>query len=93
MGHDHHAGQEQRPFAQQGQQADPTNAAQIRPTQWLPGNHDVAATLFLPASLPAGRYTLGVALIDPLTEKPAIRLASDIPHKNRLHHVSHITVK
>jgi hypothetical protein len=63
------------------------------PTGWLPGDHSVAATLRLPADLTPGSYTLGVALVGSDTKKPAIHLAIDAPHTDRLYRVSTVQVK
>jgi len=65
----------------------------VDPTQWLPGDVSVAGSLRVPAKLPAARYTLGLALVDPATENPAIRLASDAPHTDRLYRLTEVTVK
>ncbi len=67
--------------------------ADIDPTDWLPGDQSVPATLRLPGSIPAGQYTLGVALVDQVGEKPAIRLAIKAPQTDRLYHVSSVEVK
>jgi hypothetical protein len=67
--------------------------ADIDPTSWLPGDLSVAATLRLPASLEAGQYTLGLALVDPASEKPAIRLAIDAPQTDRLYRLTSVQVK
>jgi len=44
-------------------------------TTWLPGLHDVRLDLTLPAEIQPGRYRLAVALLDPFTREPAVRLA------------------
>lgn len=67
--------------------------ADVDVTSWLPGDHSVATTLRLPATLQAGQYTLGLALVDPSSEKPAIRLAIDAPHTDRLYRLSAVRVK
>ena len=67
--------------------------ADIDPTSWLPGDLSASATLRLPESIPAGQYTLGVALVDQVGEKPAIRLAIRAPQTDRLYHVSSVEVK
>jgi len=67
--------------------------ADIDVTSWLPGDWSVGATLRLPASLAAGQYALGLALVDPDSEKPAIRLAIDAPHADRLYQVGAVRVK
>ena len=65
----------------------------VDPSAWLPGDYDVSGGIQIPKTLPAGTYTLAVALVDRDTRKPAIRLAIDAPHHDRLHHVSRVTVK
>jgi hypothetical protein len=60
---------------------------------WLPGDVRVKGSLRLPKTLPAGHYTLGLALVDPATEKPAIRIASDIPQTDRLYRMTPIAVR
>jgi hypothetical protein len=62
-------------------------------TNWLPGDWTVEATLQLPDELEAGRFTLGLALVDPASEKPAIQLAIDVPHTKRLYRVTSFQVK
>jgi hypothetical protein len=67
--------------------------AEIDPTAWLPGDQAIAVTLRLPGGLQAGQYTLGLALVDPTSKKPAIRLAIDAPQTDRLYRVSAVRVK
>lgn len=43
--------------------------------KWLPGDAVVDQTIYLPHTLKAGTYQLRVALLDPRTNVPAIRLA------------------
>ncbi len=43
--------------------------------QWLPGDALFESSLYVPESLEPGGYRLGVALLDPRTGLPAIRLA------------------
>jgi hypothetical protein len=43
--------------------------------KWLPGDAVFDGTLFLPSNLPAGKYDVRVAMIDPQTNAPAIRFA------------------
>jgi hypothetical protein len=43
--------------------------------QWLPGDAVVDDSLYIPGDLAAGTYRFRVALLDPRTGKPAIRLA------------------
>jgi len=65
----------------------------VDPTTWPPGDHDVTGHIELPPSLRDGTYSLGIALIDPHTQKPAIRLAIDAPRDGRMHQVSRVTVE
>lgn len=67
--------------------------SEIDVTSWLPGDRSVAGALRLPATLPSGQYTLGLALVDPASEKPAIRLAIDAPHTDRRYRVGAVRVQ
>lgn len=42
---------------------------------WLPGDSVVDQPLYIPSDLPSGSYHVRIALVDPDTGKPAIRLA------------------
>jgi hypothetical protein len=44
-------------------------------TKWLPGDAVVDESLYIPGDLAAGTYHVRVALLDPRTGNPAIRLA------------------
>jgi hypothetical protein len=44
-------------------------------TEWLPGDAVVEHPIAVPRELAPGRYPLRVALLDPVTRRPAIRLA------------------
>jgi hypothetical protein len=43
--------------------------------RWLPGPREVRAVIDVPASLRPGRYQLSVAVVEPATKAPAVRLA------------------
>jgi hypothetical protein len=43
--------------------------------KWLPGDAVFDGTLYIPESLKPGSYRLRVALLDPRTGQPAIKLA------------------
>lgn len=45
--------------------------------KWLPGDAVFDGTLYVPATLPAGKYDFRVAMIDPFTQQPAIRLGNE----------------
>jgi len=62
------------------------------PGRWLPGDHAVAERLEIPRALPAGTYTLGLALVDAATGRPAIRLACDAPEAGRIHALGSLRV-
>ena len=49
------------------------------PCEWLPGEHEVAATISIPDNLPPGEYTLATAIIDPTGHKRPLNLAMDAP--------------
>jgi len=42
---------------------------------WLPGDAIYDGALFLPEAMPAGDYELGIALVDPQTREPKVKLA------------------
>jgi hypothetical protein len=67
--------------------------ADVDVSTWLPGDHDAVGGLEIPASLPAGEYRLGLALVDPETKEPAIRLAVEVPAPDRLHEISRVSVR
>ena len=50
-----------------------TTGADIR--GWLPGDNLYDGVVFVPPDMPHGEYALDLALLDPFTGKPAIRLA------------------
>jgi Domain of unknown function (DUF4832) len=43
--------------------------------KWLPGDAVFDSSIYVPATLPPGDYRIRVALLDPVTNQPAIRLA------------------
>jgi hypothetical protein len=43
--------------------------------KWLPGDAVFDGTVYVPSTLPEGAYDFRVAMLDPLTGEPAIRLA------------------
>jgi Domain of unknown function (DUF4832)/Beta-galactosidase len=44
-------------------------------TNWLPGDNLFDSSVAIPPHLPAGEYELGIALLDPQTRQPKVRLA------------------
>lgn len=49
----------------------------IELTHWGPGDWVYEGPVLLPENLPAGRYNLRIAIVDPATGKPAIQLANE----------------
>jgi len=43
--------------------------------KWVPGDSAFEDPVFVPGDLPAGDYEVSVALLDPITLQPGIRLA------------------
>ena len=43
--------------------------------KWMPGDNLYNNSAFIPANLPDGEYQLSIAIVDPATRKPAIKLA------------------
>ena len=68
-----------RPYELALQLSSPTSSAIIKlpvdVRKWLPGDAVYDGTVFIPATLKSGDYRLLVALLDPRTQQPAIRLA------------------
>ncbi len=65
----------------------------VDPTGWLPGDYTVPGRIDVPPTLPPGPYTLGLALTDPDTGTPAIRLPIDAPHAGRIYRLSLLKVQ
>jgi hypothetical protein len=63
------------------------------PAAWLPGDHAVSAALAVPAGVAPGRYTVGLALVDPDEHRPSIALAVDLPETDRLYRLSEVEVR
>ena len=68
-----------RPYELALQMQSPSGTAIIKlpvdVRKWLPGDAVYDGTVYVPASLKSGDYQLRVALLDPRTQQPAIRLA------------------
>jgi uncharacterized protein DUF4832 len=67
-----------RPFVLAFRFSSPARSAIVRTgadvRKWLPGDAVFEDPLFVPEDLPAGNYELSVALLDPITLQPGIRL-------------------
>ncbi len=61
--------------------------------RWLPGDHALSAALGVPADVAPGRYTVGLALVDPEEHRPAIALAVDLPEEGWLYRLSEVEVR
>ena len=59
---------------------------------WLPGKTETAAQLELPEDLKPGQYELALAIVDPVTHRPAIRLAIAGRAEDGWHPLSRIEV-
>ncbi|MEO6829388.1 MAG: DUF4832 domain-containing protein [Acidobacteriaceae bacterium] len=44
---------------------------------WMPGDNLYNDSVFIPANLPDGDYSVGVAIVDPATREPNVKLAID----------------
>jgi len=60
-----------------GQVAAKATAENADIRQWLPGRTEASASLKLPGGLAEGSYALNVAILDPETGEPGIRLANE----------------
>ena len=61
--------------------------------KWLPGDSVYEGSVYLDASLPPGEYAVRVAMLDPLTRKPLIRLAMEGRQEDGWYQVSEIKVR
>jgi len=68
-----------------------TAIADVR--EWLPGEHDVAASIQIPPDLARGEYTLAVALTDPNHQHRPLNLAMDAPAKEGWYVISQTRVE
>jgi Domain of unknown function (DUF4832)/Beta-galactosidase len=75
----------------------PTKAATIRipvdVRKWLPGDAVFDGTVYVPEDLPSGAYDVRIAMLDPLTGKPAIRFAIEGRQGDGWYAMGSITVK
>jgi hypothetical protein len=63
------------------------------PRQWLPGEHPVAESLPLPATLKTGEYTLAVGMMDAAGQRRPFLLAMDAPETDGRYSVSRLRIK
>ena len=67
--------------------------AKADPRDWLPGERGLVETLPIPATVPAGTYTLTVALVEPAGQRPPLRLAMDAPEQAGRYAVGKVRVE
>jgi hypothetical protein len=60
--------------------------------QWLPGDSVYENTIAVPYDISPGRYPVRVAMLDPASHKPAIRLAIEGRQPDGWYQVGEITV-
>ncbi len=51
---------------------------------WLPGDNVYSETFYIPYDMPEGAYQIEVAVVEPLTYKPAVKIAIEGMNKERL---------
>jgi len=61
--------------------------------EWLPGDHDVAASIPIPANMEPGEYSLAVALIVTTSQHIPLNLAIDAPAKEGWYEVSQTRIE
>ncbi|MCL4181326.1 MAG: DUF4832 domain-containing protein [Verrucomicrobia bacterium] len=67
--------------------------AKADPRDWLPGEHSLAESLFVPSELAVGQYTLALMLGDPGGQGRPFRLAIDAPEKEGRYELSTLNVE
>jgi hypothetical protein len=70
-----------------------TSDAKANPRDWLPGEHSLAESLFVPSELAVGQYTLALMLGDPGGQSRPFRLAIDAPEKEGRYELSTLNVE
>ena len=60
--------------------------------KWLPGDAVFDGPLFAPADLPSGEYNLAIAILDPITLQPAIRLPIEGRGNDGWYTLGHIAI-
>ena len=66
---------------------------QVDIRKWLPGDAVYDGTLYVPENLPEGNYDVLIAMLDPKTGKPAIRLAVEGRQEDGWYAMGSLTVK
>lgn len=70
-----------------------TSASDADPREWLPGEHDVAVQMPISSSLPVGKYTLNIALVDKNASRKPLNLAIAVPAKDGWYQVGLLSVE
>ena len=70
-----------------------TSDAKADPRTWLPGEVAVSETLAVPATLPAGDYTLALSFVDPTGQRPPLHLAMDAPEHAGVYTISKLKIE
>jgi hypothetical protein len=60
---------------------------------WLPGDVVYDGAVFLPVDMPEGRYDLEIAIVDPRTRQPHVRLAIEGRQRDGWYRMGGITVR
>lgn len=60
---------------------------------WMPGDNVYDDSIFIPKDLKKGRYTIQIALVDPLTDKPKVQLAIEGKGSDGWHDMGEIVIK
>jgi hypothetical protein len=86
-----------RPYWLAIQISSPSGSAIIRTDadirKWLPGDAVFDSTVYVPATLKPGTYRFRLAMLDPRTEQPAIRLAIEGRQDDGWYDLGEITVE
>jgi hypothetical protein len=61
--------------------------------KWLPGDAVFDGSLFVPYNLPPGNYEFRIAMLDPRTQKPAIRFAIEGRQPDGWYDMGHVTIE
>jgi hypothetical protein len=76
----------------EGQEA-ASHTASADPREWLPGDRNLTESMAVPASLPAGDYSVAVVLVDATGQRPPLRLAFDAPETAGRYTVGRVQVR
>ena len=60
---------------------------------WLPGDNVYSETFYIPYDMPEGAYQIEVAVVEPLTYKPAVKIAIEGMNKDGWYPMGEISVK